>query len=239
MVPKFAPLVKRQIEYWQHQIDRFSPDHPRYRPQKIERYQHLVNDFGHLLAYLIGQEGEPPPEPKRQPRRSIANPQHQVWEVAERAQTPPPQDDLSDLPPELLAELSEGVRAEKDPLIRIIDERGGTASLDEILIDLYRKHREVGKRNLTANKLYRLSKRGLCWALPGKKGIYTTTKPLEASVSKSDSETDEGSADGSAEPSSSQSSPSTPPGQRQAAPRFKPRTDLFASTAIPPIRTPH
>ena len=83
-------------------------------------------------------------------------------------------DDLSDLPPELLKELSESFKGETDPLIRIINDRGGTASLDEILVDLFRRYREIGKRPIISNKLYRFSKRGLCAPVPGKKGFYTT-----------------------------------------------------------------
>jgi hypothetical protein len=47
-----------------------------------------------------------------------------------------PRDDLSDLPPQLLKELTKEARPEAaHPLIEIIDGRGGTAALDEILID--------------------------------------------------------------------------------------------------------
>jgi hypothetical protein len=50
--------------------------------------------------------------------------------------------DLSDLPPELVKELSEeATREVAHPLIEIIDARGGTAELGEILIDLYRYRR--------------------------------------------------------------------------------------------------
>ena len=66
--------------------------------------------------------------------------------------------------------------AETDPLLKIINERGGTATLDEILIDMYRKHREVAKRNVVANKLYRLGKRELVWS---SKGTYTTKCPKD------------------------------------------------------------
>jgi hypothetical protein len=48
---------------------------------------------------------------------------------------------ISDLPRELVKELSEeATRKVAHPLIEIIDGRGGTATLDEILIDLDRKY---------------------------------------------------------------------------------------------------
>jgi hypothetical protein len=83
-------------------------------------------------------------------------------------------DDLSDLPAELLKELSESFKGETNPIIKIINCRGGTASLDEILVDLYRRFGEIGRRQIIANKLYRLTQRNLCRAVPGRKGIYTT-----------------------------------------------------------------
>jgi hypothetical protein len=73
-------------------------------------------------------------------------------------------DNLSDLPPQLLEELSEkATRKVTNSLIEIIDARGGTATLDEILIDLYRKYKKVGKRASVVQRLPVLSRRGLCW----------------------------------------------------------------------------
>ena len=45
--------------------------------------------------------------------------------------------ELEDLPPELLAELSEGVVADRGDLVllKIVEENGGVASLDQILIE--------------------------------------------------------------------------------------------------------
>jgi hypothetical protein len=79
----------------------------------------------------------------------------------------------------LLAELSEGAKVQVDPIIKAINDRGGTATLDQILIDLYRATGEVHKRTLVQNKMFRLSKREMCWPTPGRKGIYTTQKPAD------------------------------------------------------------
>ena len=58
-------------------------------------------------------------------------------------------------------------------MVQIITDRGGSASLDEILIDLYRKTGEVGQRTLVANKLYRLAKQGQVATTEGRRGIFT------------------------------------------------------------------
>ena len=159
--------------WFQSQAQRYSPEHPRYRYDKVQMYSRLARDFGELAAALEQIESPAPPlavthAPYRTPSVSSAAPAPKPSQN-ERAR------DLSDLPPELLKELSDSAtKGETDVLVKIINERGGRATLDEILIDLFRKHGEVGKRTITGNKLYRLSKRGLVWALPGKKGIYTT-----------------------------------------------------------------
>jgi hypothetical protein len=155
--------------------------------------------------------------------------------------------DLSDLPPELLKELSDSFKGETDPLVRIINDRGGSASIDEILVDLYRKYGEIGKRPIVSNKLYRFSRRGLCAPIPGKKGFYTTDPAMLQSGSEEEEEDEEegpdvgasgplsknagvaGSQEGPSKPSPVGSSPSTSTIARRK---------LFASTAIPPGRVP-
>jgi hypothetical protein len=198
MLQKFAPLVKRQLEYWQRQIDQYGPDHPRYRPAKTERYRHLVDNFTELLDFLNQTEGtdlrvetarpiRPSPEASKHGRarqQSTPAPIPAPAPAPALAPAPAPQrlpDELSGLPPELLEQLSEGAKAQIDPIIKTINDRGGTSTLDQILIDLYRATGEVPKRTIIQNKIFRLSKREMCWSLPGKKGVYTTQKPDGAS----------------------------------------------------------
>jgi hypothetical protein len=159
-------LVKAQIAWLQGQIARYTPDHPRYKPEQVALYRRLVAEHQQLLAFLdslIPSEGRAPSSAPD----TVTSP------------IPAQSDDLSDLPEELLSQLSGKSQGASDPLLQIIDDRGGTANLDEILIDLYRKHRQIGKRVLVQNKLYRLSKQGVVWGVPGRKGVYTT-KPPEA-----------------------------------------------------------
>ena len=124
-------------------------------------YRRLLGEHEELLAYLEDIA-------KGHPGAAIAS---------DAAETPRSEDDLSDLPPELLEQLSSrSKKGQTDVLVQIINDRGGRASLDEIIIDLYRKTGEIGVRNLIANRLYRLAKQDLVAAEEGKKGIYKTTK---------------------------------------------------------------
>lgn len=84
---------------------------------------------------------------------------------------------IHDLPEELLAELSVAKTDElEDQLITVINAYGGEASLDQILVGLYRKFKVVQKRRFVQNKLYRME---MVWSVPGKKGFYSTTEPTE------------------------------------------------------------
>jgi hypothetical protein len=190
----FVILVKGQVEYFDRQIARFGPNHPRYDAHKIQKYQQLKREFEELLAYLVEaarayensplglwrqrfDDGERAPEPWTEPFPALPA------EVAQPPASAPARhavsdgDDLSDLPPELLEQLSRSVvDGETDPVLKIIKDHGGVATLDEILIDLFRKYKQIGKRPILANKLYRFTKRELVWPVEGKKGTYTTVK---------------------------------------------------------------
>ena len=88
---------------------------------------------------------------------------------------PPEIGNIHDLPQELLDELSIATADEiEDQLVTVINAYGGTATLDQILVGLYRKFRVAQKRRFLQNKLYRMS---MVWTIPGKKGVYTTEEP--------------------------------------------------------------
>lgn len=181
-------LVHSESGETRYQVAHFGPDHPNYRPAKITKYEYLIQEFGELLRYLEHLEQSPPVDNRPAPPQTVItkspifNGEEEEEEEDEDASADGDPDDLSDLPPELLKELSESIKGETDPLIKIIQGRGGIATLDEILIDLYRKYKEIGKRPIVSNKLYRLSRRGLCWSVPGKKGTYSTIKPTGATT---------------------------------------------------------
>lgn len=94
---------------------------------------------------------------------------------------PPELGNVHDLPAELLEELSISKGDElDDQLVTVINSYGGEASLDQILVGLYRKFKVTQKRRFLQNKLYRMP---MIWSVEGRKGIYTTTpqdEPNEA-----------------------------------------------------------
>ena len=96
--------------------------------------------------------------------------------------SPPELGSLSDLPQELRDELSVAKSDDlEDQIVTVINSFGGEASLDQILVGLYRKFEVMQKRRFLQNKLYRME---MVWSVDGRKGVYTTTEPtsVEAMV---------------------------------------------------------
>jgi hypothetical protein len=175
----------KRMKYRRGQVEEYGAEHHRGRLLKIAKYERLIRELTELLLYLRGQEsrarsalaGRSQTGQRRGRITFLASnsaPSQPLKLVAQHSA----RDDLSDLPPELLKELSEeATRKVTHPLIEIIDGRGGTAALDEILIDLYRKYKKLGRRASVAQRLLVLSRRGLRRLVPGASGYYTTANP--------------------------------------------------------------
>lgn len=164
MIDKFIRLVKSQIEHYEAQVARYPPENPNHRPGQVAMYKRLIQEHSELLEHL---------ESRAAGLGSTAQDSEQLSRTGDEEP-----EDLSGLPEELLKQLSESVTKDStDPLIEIIKDRGGSANLDEVLIDLYRKHSEIAKRTQISNRLFRLAKRKRIWKVPGRKGVYTTTPP--------------------------------------------------------------
>ena len=88
--------------------------------------------------------------------------------------------DLSDLPPELIAELSTPRGDElENQIVVVLQAYGGTADLDRILVGLFRKYKIIQKRRFLQNKVWRMCNKEMLWSIRGKKGVYTIVEPEE------------------------------------------------------------
>lgn len=84
-------------------------------------------------------------------------------------------DDLSDLPPELLKELSATRTDELETqIVTILNASNCVADIDTILINLFRRFEVVQTRRFLQNKLWRMTQKEIIWSVDGKKGSYTT-----------------------------------------------------------------
>ena len=67
-------------------------------------------------------------------------------------------------------------------LLHVINDRGGIATLDQVLVSLYRKTGEVMKRTTLTSKLYRMTQKGTVFVVPSKKGVYSTRRLSQEDV---------------------------------------------------------
>lgn len=99
-------------------------------------------------------------------------------EELRRVTKPIPQSygDVSDLPPELLKELT-GIKVDEleQQLFNIIKAGGAEVELDSVLIELFRRHKIIQTRRFMQNKLWRMAQKGLIRSVQGKKGLYSAT----------------------------------------------------------------
>ena len=95
--------------------------------------------------------------------------------------------DLSDLPPELMKELS-GVKVDdlEQQIYAVIKAGGGDVDLDAVLIELFRRFEVVQTRKFLQNKLWRMAQKELIFSVPGRKGVYSAIKPAEEIAPQSD-----------------------------------------------------
>ena len=113
---------------------RESEDDPGLTPKERARLARWRKHAAALEAYVRRQSGETP-----------------AIDVA----------DTSDLPPELLKELS-NVEADEleTQIFTVLGTCGGSADLDQLLIGLFRKYGTVHKRRFLQNKLWRMVRKG-------------------------------------------------------------------------------
>jgi len=83
-------------------------------------------------------------------------------------------DEIEGLPEELLKELSlsDSDRTEFN-ILSSVRELGGVASLDRLLVHIYRQSGEIMKRVALNQRLYRMTQKELLHGVPGKKGVYS------------------------------------------------------------------
>lgn len=121
--------------------------------RKVTRHQTIMRRYADLLMVLFDYR-----EKARKAVKRLAL----SWE------------EVHDLPPELLAELSvsDGDKLEFE-IVKVMEDLGGVASLDRLLVALYRSTGEVHQRTWLNNRLYRMGQKDMLYSVPGKKGVYS------------------------------------------------------------------
>jgi hypothetical protein len=169
-IAKYAEFVKGQGEFHQRQAAKFAND-----PKRQETHARTSARFFDLLEYLAQLESGGGPNPA-----SIGP----NVPTAQRALTLS-WAELQNLPPDLMQELSISEADKLDYTIaEVIDSCGGFASLDRLLVELYRKSGEVHKRTTLNSRLYRMAQKGMIHAVAGKKGVYSSRPMSEEEATR-------------------------------------------------------
>lgn len=128
------------------------------------------------------QEIDDPDRAKRSQERAEAmeSVAHEL-EAARKRLRPIPTEfgDLSDLPEEVVNQLNLSRVDELEQQMRdiVAAADGAEVGIDQIIIELYRRHKVVQERRFIMNKLYRMGQKGILNSVDGKKGVYYLPKP--------------------------------------------------------------
>lgn len=95
-------------------------------------------------------------------------------------------EDIEGLPEELIEQLSitEADRQDFD-LLAVAKEIGGHLSLDKLLVGYYRKTKQILDRTKLNQRVYRMVQKGMLYAVPGRKGVYSAL-PQEDTAQQDD-----------------------------------------------------
>jgi len=83
--------------------------------------------------------------------------------------------DVSDLPDELRTQLvSVQFDEAESNIVEVMKlDFDGVATIDEILVGLYRRYSDIQQREQLANKIYRMVRKEVIFSVSGKKGVYS------------------------------------------------------------------
>lgn len=179
-IEDYIGFVKDQVQIQDRLATKY--DH---EPYRSNRHVKARNSFAELAEYLeqIKDHGLDFDDNSMNRSLSAQKRIHLTYE------------DIQGLPDELIKELNVTDTDRQEMVIEhIIAQSGGVLSLDKILVELYRRTREVHKRNTLTSRLFRMAQRGMIYNVPGKKGVYSTYEISEQDAKKmfgQDRETEE------------------------------------------------
>ena len=144
-------FVNEQIGFHQQMADQAEREG---NDRRLTRHQTIMARYADLLMVLFDY--------RERTRKPSVKRLALTWE------------EVHDLPPELLKELSvsDGDKLEFE-IIKVMEDMGGVASLDRLLVALYRTTGEVYQRTWLNNRLYRMGQKEMIHSVPGKKGVYS------------------------------------------------------------------
>jgi hypothetical protein len=157
-------FVDAEVEFVKSQIDHHRKSiiyHEKRGDQpKVNRHRGILKRFEELLPKIEQLVGVAPPA-------SI-----DVKEVKVGSRI----GNIDDLPEEIRTQLVSFQMDELEAQILDLlnDSLDHVATIDEILVGLWRAHGAAHQRDQLANKIYRMTRKEQLFSVPGKKGVYST-----------------------------------------------------------------
>lgn len=168
MLAKHLTLVEGQAEYHERMADRLSKEKDQLSVAKSKKHRASAGRFRVLTEAMAMAD------------RKLAEAEIVLKPVRLLRSVNLMPDELEGLPDDLLSELiSDSDRTERE-IFKVIEECGGVAGLDRIILSLYKRTGEIHKRAATTSRLYRMSQKGFAFPVPGKKGVYSIKQLSEA-----------------------------------------------------------
>ena len=146
----------------------------------MDEHIRIVKNIASNLRKYIDANPSAPDVPRRHGEieaiESVAG--YVVEHMARQRPVDPDLGDLSDIPRELLDELTLAAPSELEQrIIAIIkNSEDEKANINTILVELFRRHGVKQKRRNMQNKLWRMTSNKLIWGVEGEKGVYSTIK---------------------------------------------------------------
>jgi hypothetical protein len=129
-------------------------------------------------------------------------------------------EEIENSPDELLKELNLTEADRQELLIKyLIAQAGGILSLNQIMVQLYNRTKEIPQRNTITSRLFRMAGKGMIYNIPGKKGVYSTYDVSEQDAKRLFGQTDSESEDQNPPHSPEETEPSTPPRPKLTVPK--------------------
>lgn len=193
IIDRFEPFVKSQIEHQESQAERHTLRGDSKRAQSYSKRANELKEFWQAISSalesadnttlqtdLFSQSPDNSRTKHRPEQISVQNLDEATLRISPS--------DLYGLPDDLIRELGISESDRKDyRIVDIIDGFGGVASINNILIELYRQTFEIEKRTRLVSRLYRMQNKGLVYSSASRKGIYATSPLIDDEPSNDDS----------------------------------------------------
>lgn len=171
-------FVDAEVEFVKSQIDHHRKSiiyHEKRGDQpKVNRHRGILKRFEELLPKIEQMVG------------IVPEPQFEVREIKVGSRI----GNIDELPEAIRAQLVSFQMDELEAQILDLlnDNLDRVATIDEILVGLWRAHGVAHQRDQLANKIYRMTRKEQLYSVPGKKGVYSTVIVEDANEQKAEAD---------------------------------------------------